>query len=124
MLGCFGYFRRELQLLTWRASSYATVPTKMKDICNASAMASARWYLARCEDSYLGLISVVTLVQVAVPDVVEATNGADILMFVLPHQFVERICEQIAGQIKPGTFGISLIKVSCRLHKTQSVRTK
>ncbi|NXY47242.1 GPDA dehydrogenase, partial [Ceuthmochares aereus] len=47
---------------------------------------------------------------VAVPDVVEATNEADILVFVLPHQFIGRICEQIAGQIKPGTFGISLIK--------------
>ncbi|XP_041896500.1 glycerol-3-phosphate dehydrogenase 1-like protein [Corvus kubaryi] len=47
---------------------------------------------------------------VAVPDVAEAANGADILVFVLPHQFIGRICEQIAGQIKPGTFGISLIK--------------
>lgn len=64
------------------------------------------------------------LSQVAVPDVAEAANGADILVFVLPHQFVGRICEQIAGQIKPGTFGISLIKVSCHLHKTRSVQSK
>ncbi|KAM9380716.1 glycerol-3-phosphate dehydrogenase [NAD(+)], cytoplasmic-like [Phaethornis superciliosus] len=47
---------------------------------------------------------------VAVPDVVEATSGSDILVFVLPHQFIGRVCEQIADQIKPGTFGISLIK--------------
>lgn len=71
---------------------------------------------ARTEGSYLGLILFVPLVQVAVPDVAEAANGADILVFVLPHQFIGRICEQIAGQIKPGTFGISLIKVSCCLH--------
>lgn len=62
--------------------------------------------------------------QVAVPDVAEAANGADILVFVLPHQFIGRICEQIAGQIKPGTFGISLIKVSCCLHSTQSIWSK
>ncbi|KGL73795.1 Glycerol-3-phosphate dehydrogenase 1-like, partial [Tinamus guttatus] len=47
---------------------------------------------------------------VAVPDVAEAASGADVLVFVLPHQFIGRICEQIAGQIKPGAFGISLIK--------------
>ncbi|XP_061332343.1 glycerol-3-phosphate dehydrogenase 1-like protein [Pezoporus flaviventris] len=47
---------------------------------------------------------------VAVPDVVEATSWADILVFVLPHQFIGRICEQVADHIKPGTFGISLIK--------------
>jgi len=69
--------------------------------------------------SQLSLLS-----QVAVPDVVEATNGADILVFVLPHQFIGRICDQIAGQIKSGTFGISLIKVSCHLGKTQPVGCK
>ncbi|XP_068805232.1 glycerol-3-phosphate dehydrogenase 1-like protein [Struthio camelus] len=47
---------------------------------------------------------------VAVPDVVEAMKGADIFVFVLPHQFIGRICDQIAGRIKPGAFGISLIK--------------
>ncbi|NXD06103.1 GPD1L protein, partial [Nothocercus nigrocapillus] len=47
---------------------------------------------------------------VAVPDVAEAASGADVLVFVLPHQFIGQICEQIAGQIKPGAFGISLIK--------------
>lgn len=64
------------------------------------------------------------LSQVAVPDVAEAAKGADILVFVLPHQFIGRICEQIAGHIKPETFGISLIKVSCHLQKAQSVQSK
>ncbi|KAM4698655.1 glycerol-3-phosphate dehydrogenase 1-like protein [Rhinophrynus dorsalis] len=47
---------------------------------------------------------------VAVPEVVEAVAGADILVFVIPHQFICRICDQLAGHVKPGAFGISLIK--------------
>lgn len=47
---------------------------------------------------------------VAVADVVEASAGADVFIFVIPHQFITRICDQIVGHIKPGAFGISLIK--------------
>lgn len=47
---------------------------------------------------------------VAVPDVVEATADADILIFVLPHQFVKGICKSIKGKIKPDAFAVSLIK--------------
>ncbi|XP_064387436.1 glycerol-3-phosphate dehydrogenase [NAD(+)], cytoplasmic-like isoform X2 [Halichondria panicea] len=47
---------------------------------------------------------------VACPDVIETIKGADILIFVVPHQFIARICEQIKDHIKPGVFGISLIK--------------
>ncbi|KAK1165989.1 glycerol-3-phosphate dehydrogenase [NAD(+)], cytoplasmic-like [Acipenser oxyrinchus oxyrinchus] len=47
---------------------------------------------------------------VAVPDVAEASTGADILVFVVPHQFISKLCDQIKPKIKPGTFGISLIK--------------
>ncbi|KAG8432173.1 hypothetical protein GDO86_016712 [Hymenochirus boettgeri] len=47
---------------------------------------------------------------VAVPDLVEATTGADILVFVLPHQFIGKICDQLVGHVKPEAFGISLIK--------------
>ncbi|KAM8933452.1 glycerol-3-phosphate dehydrogenase 1-like protein [Pelodytes ibericus] len=47
---------------------------------------------------------------VAVPNLVEATAGADILVFVIPHQFIHRICEQLAGHTKSGAYGISLIK--------------
>ena len=49
--------------------------------------------------------------QVAVPDLVETATGADILVFVLPHQFVRRICSQLKGHVKSGAYGISLIKV-------------
>jgi len=47
---------------------------------------------------------------VAVTDLVTACKDADILVFVVPHQHVPRICAQIKGQIKPDALAISLIK--------------
>ncbi|XP_014233051.1 glycerol-3-phosphate dehydrogenase [NAD(+)], cytoplasmic isoform X1 [Trichogramma pretiosum] len=47
---------------------------------------------------------------VAVPDVVEAAKDADILIFVVPHQFIRRICSTLLGKLKPNVIGISLIK--------------
>ncbi|XP_006636319.1 glycerol-3-phosphate dehydrogenase [NAD(+)], cytoplasmic-like [Lepisosteus oculatus] len=47
---------------------------------------------------------------VAVPDVIEAVAGADILVYVVPHQFIGKLCDQTKAQIKPGAIGISLIK--------------
>lgn len=55
-------------------------------------------------------------VQVAVPDVVEAAKDADILVFVVPHQFIVRLCSQLLGKIKPDAVGLSLIKVSWFIH--------
>ncbi|ELK08369.1 Glycerol-3-phosphate dehydrogenase [NAD+], cytoplasmic [Pteropus alecto] len=48
--------------------------------------------------------------QVAVPDVVQAAADADILIFVVPHQFIGKICDQLKGHLKANTIGISLIK--------------
>ncbi|XP_020710418.2 glycerol-3-phosphate dehydrogenase [NAD(+)], cytoplasmic [Athalia rosae] len=47
---------------------------------------------------------------VAVPDVLEAAKDADILIFVVPHQFIHRICSTLLGKIKPTAVGLSLIK--------------
>ncbi|XP_028835735.1 glycerol-3-phosphate dehydrogenase 1c [Denticeps clupeoides] len=47
---------------------------------------------------------------VAVPDITEACSGADILIFVVPHQFIRRLCDQMKPHIKPESIGISLIK--------------
>jgi glycerol-3-phosphate dehydrogenase len=48
----------------------------------------------------------------AVTDVGEATRGASHLVFVLPHQFLERTVRQIAAAgLRPGVRAISLIKV-------------
>lgn len=56
---------------------------------------------------------ILTLVhpQVAVPDLVEASCDADILVFVIPHQFIGKVCDTIKGKIKSDALGISLIKV-------------
>ncbi|KAK9407147.1 glycerol-3-phosphate dehydrogenase [Crotalus adamanteus] len=47
---------------------------------------------------------------VAVPDVLKASTDADILIFVVPHQFIGKLCEQMKGHIKKEAIGISLIK--------------
>ncbi|PVD35635.1 hypothetical protein C0Q70_02598 [Pomacea canaliculata] len=47
---------------------------------------------------------------VAVPEVCEACTGADILVFVLPHQFVRTTCQKMVGSIKKNAIAISLIK--------------
>ncbi|XP_050443624.1 glycerol-3-phosphate dehydrogenase [NAD(+)], cytoplasmic isoform X2 [Adelges cooleyi] len=47
---------------------------------------------------------------VAVPDVVEAAKDADIIVFVIPHQFIPRLCSSLVGFIKPTAVGLSLIK--------------
>jgi glycerol-3-phosphate dehydrogenase (NAD+) len=47
---------------------------------------------------------------IAVPDVVEAAKDADILVFVVPHQFIPKLCSNLKGNIKPTAVGLSLIK--------------
>ncbi|XP_048728352.1 glycerol-3-phosphate dehydrogenase [NAD(+)], cytoplasmic-like [Ostrea edulis] len=47
---------------------------------------------------------------VAIPDLLEATTGADILVFVLPHQYVKKICSTLKGNIKSNAVAVSLIK--------------
>lgn len=47
---------------------------------------------------------------VANADILECAKDADILVFVLPHQFIRGICKTLQGKLKPGAIGISLIK--------------
>jgi len=47
---------------------------------------------------------------VAIPDIETAVAGADMLIFVLPHQFIKRVLSPLNGKLKPGTTGLSLIK--------------
>ncbi|KAI8891420.1 glycerol-3-phosphate dehydrogenase [NAD+] [Backusella circina FSU 941] len=47
---------------------------------------------------------------VAIPDVVEACKDADLVVFVVPHQFIHGICEKMKGHLAPGARAISLIK--------------
>ena len=52
---------------------------------------------------------------VAVPDISDAALEADILIFVLPHQFIKRACAPLKGKLKEGATGLSLIKVAYEL---------
>jgi len=47
---------------------------------------------------------------VAVPNVLEAAQDADLLVFVIPHKFVPGTCAPLKGKIKPNAVGLSLIK--------------
>uniref|UniRef100_A0A493T656 Glycerol-3-phosphate dehydrogenase [NAD(+)] n=2 Tax=Anas platyrhynchos platyrhynchos TaxID=8840 RepID=A0A493T656_ANAPP len=48
--------------------------------------------------------------QVAEPDLLKACAGADVLLFVVPHQFIGKVCEQLKGHVKKDAIGMSLIK--------------
>jgi glycerol-3-phosphate dehydrogenase len=45
---------------------------------------------------------------------VEAAKDADILVFVLPHQFIRTLCSTLLNHIKPTAIGLSLIKVGLK----------
>ncbi|CAF2567536.1 unnamed protein product [Rotaria sp. Silwood2] len=47
---------------------------------------------------------------IAYLDVVETVKDADILLFVIPHQFIERICNAIKSHVKNIAFAISFLK--------------
>lgn len=47
---------------------------------------------------------------IAVPDMIEASSTADILVFVVPSQYVKSFCSALRGKIKPTAVAISLIK--------------
>jgi len=43
-------------------------------------------------------------------DILRVVQGAHVLVFVMPHQFIRPLCEQIQGHVLPGAKGISLVK--------------
>lgn len=47
---------------------------------------------------------------IAVPRLSEAADGADLLVFVVPHQFIRKLCDEMVGCISTKARGISLIK--------------
>lgn len=46
----------------------------------------------------------------AMPSLVDASRGASVLIFVLPHQFVRGVCNEMKDHIAPNAKAISLIK--------------
>ncbi|CAL8259701.1 unnamed protein product [Boreogadus saida] len=47
---------------------------------------------------------------VAVPTLSDAAEGADLLVFVVPHQFIRNLCDQMVGCVSARARGITLIK--------------
>ncbi|RHZ84487.1 hypothetical protein Glove_81g37 [Diversispora epigaea] len=47
---------------------------------------------------------------IADPDMLNTIRDATILVFVVPHQFLYKVCDQLKGNIHPKAIGISLIK--------------
>ncbi|XP_048882491.1 glycerol-3-phosphate dehydrogenase 1-like protein [Brienomyrus brachyistius] len=47
---------------------------------------------------------------VAVPDLRDAAKDADLLVFVVPHQFIRKLCEEMASCVSRTARGITLIK--------------
>merc|ERR1719204_2116361 len=43
-------------------------------------------------------------------DLKDSCTGADIVVFISPHQFLEKICGEIKDVIKPGAIGVTCIK--------------
>jgi glycerol-3-phosphate dehydrogenase (NAD+) len=51
---------------------------------------------------------------IAEPDLTKAVKDADILIFVIPHQYIIKTCEELKGKIKKDAFAVTLIKVRRR----------
>ncbi|KAI9520757.1 Glycerol-3-phosphate dehydrogenase [Dissostichus eleginoides] len=51
---------------------------------------------------------------VAVPKLRDAAEGADLLVFVVPHQFIRSLCDDMKGCVSPKARGITLIKLSIK----------
>ncbi|XP_052003632.1 glycerol-3-phosphate dehydrogenase 1-like protein [Xyrauchen texanus] len=47
---------------------------------------------------------------VAVPELRDAADGADLLVFVVPHQFIRKLCDEMMGCVSEKARGITLIK--------------
>ena len=49
--------------------------------------------------------------MVAVPDIVEAASDADVLVFVIPHQFIERSCKPLVCSNSTDFYGLSFLEI-------------
>lgn len=46
----------------------------------------------------------------AVPDIVDAVRGSNVIVFNIPHQFLRNVCRQLKGYVHPHTRAISCLK--------------
>ncbi|XP_032556131.1 glycerol-3-phosphate dehydrogenase 1-like protein isoform X1 [Chiroxiphia lanceolata] len=47
---------------------------------------------------------------VAIPNLNDAVADADLLVFVIPHQFIHKVCDEMTGRVPKKALGITLIK--------------
>ncbi|VDK48242.1 unnamed protein product [Anisakis simplex] len=59
---------------------------------------------------------------VAVTDLIEACKDSDVLVFVVPHQFLSGVCKQLNGHLKDGALAVSLIKGLMAVHTKGGIR--
>ena len=50
-------------------------------------------------------------VQVALSDLDVAVFDADILIFVVPYQYIHDVCDKLRGKVKSSALAVSLVKV-------------
>jgi len=91
----------ELAALTswWKNRFASSAPLKLTDVINRTNE----------NVKYLPGVNLGTNV-IADPDLLHSVDGANMLVFVTPHQFVKGICGQLRGKLRPGTKAVSLIK--------------
>jgi len=51
------------------------------------------------------------LYQVALSDLDVAVYDADILVFVVPYQYIHDVCDKLRGKVKSTAVAVSLVKV-------------
>lgn len=83
----------------WQSSAYAKTPRKLSNVINTTNE----------NVKYLPGIHLGDNLR-AVPDLAEAADGATMLVFVTPHQFIKGICAQLKPTMRPEARAISLIK--------------
>lgn len=47
---------------------------------------------------------------IAEPDIVKTVDGADLIIFNIPHQFLKNVCKQLSGHVPPTTRAVSCLK--------------
>jgi len=50
--------------------------------------------------------------QVALSDLDVAVYDADILVFVVPYQYIHEVCDKLRGKVKSTAIAVSLVKVN------------
>jgi glycerol-3-phosphate dehydrogenase (NAD+) len=106
-------FEEEVQM--WVFEEEVTIPKESKHYDPGSELAHKPQKLSELINSihenikYLPGITLPPNV-VANPDLVDSVKSSTILIFVLPHQFISRACEQLAGKIVPYARAISCTK--------------